>query len=123
MEYQTRAKGSDDVMWQRQLVMLFANEKGRYDAFIGALGEGEFAEYAAETLSLGDVEKKLQGWREKLFAASEDHAGSELLVDLFHVARHMGQGDGESPVFFRFEEGTCQECCVHGQSSSASNRT
>jgi ATP-dependent helicase IRC3 len=104
VEYQTRAKEGDDVTWQRQLVMVFANEKGRYDAFISALAEGEFAKYSTETLLLADVEESLQDWRKRLFAVSEDHAGSELLVDLFHIARHMGQGDGEAPAFFKFEE-------------------
>ncbi len=104
VEYQTRAGEGDDVVWQRQLVMVFANEKGRYDAFISALAEGELAAYAEESLALNDVRAKLLGWQEKFFATSEDHPGTELLVDLFHIARHMGQSDGEAPAFFKFEE-------------------
>jgi len=104
VEYQTRAGQGDDVVWQRQLVMVFANEKGRYDAFISALAEGDLAAYAEETLSLNDVRARLLGCQEKFFAASDDHPGAELLVDLFHIARHMGQTDGQAPVFFRFEE-------------------
>src|SRR5438045_9694087 len=90
VEYQTRAGQGDDIVWQRQLVMVFANEKGRYDAFISALAEGDLAVYAEETLSLNDVRARLLGWQEKLFTTSEEHRGAELLVDLFHIARHMG---------------------------------
>jgi ATP-dependent helicase IRC3 len=104
VEYQTRQGEGDDVVWQRHLVMVFDNEKGRYDAFISALREGELTAYAPETLPLDDMRTKLLAWQEQFFASSEEHPGAELLVDLFHIARHMGQSDGEAPIFFKFEE-------------------
>jgi ATP-dependent helicase IRC3 len=104
VEYQTRAGEGDDILWQRHLVMVFDNEKGRYDAFIDALREGELSAYASESLSLEEVRGKLLGWQEKFFPNTEDHPGSELFGDLFQIARHIGQNDGEAPLFFRFEE-------------------
>jgi ATP-dependent helicase IRC3 len=104
VEYQTRAKNSDDISWQRHLVMVFANEKGRYDAFIDALGEQDLAKFSSEDLALDDVREDLLASQAIFFGSSEDHPGAELLVDMFHIARHMGQGNGEPPVFFKFEE-------------------
>ena len=104
VEYQTCSGEGDDVIWQRHLVMVFDNEKGRYDAFIGALGEEDLGTYAAERLSLGDVDAKLSALQAKYFTSSEDHPGTELRVDLFRIARHMGQSAGERPAFFKFEE-------------------
>jgi len=48
------------------------------------------------------VRKRLDGLRERYFASSDDHPGTELLIDLFRIARHMGQSEGERPVFFKF---------------------
>jgi superfamily II DNA or RNA helicase len=104
VEYQTCSGEGDDSIWQRHLVMVFDNEKGRYDAFVDALGEEDLTAYAAENLSWDEARPKLQVLRERYFAESDDHPGAELLVDLFRIARHMGQSSGDRPIFFKFEE-------------------
>lgn len=104
VEYQTRDGDGDDIVWRRQLVIVFANEKDQYDEFIRVFGQQDLAAYAQEALALADVQENLSAWRERFFGASDDHPGPELLVDLFLIARHMGQSDGEAPKFFQFEE-------------------
>jgi superfamily II DNA or RNA helicase len=117
VEYQAYSGEGDDAIWQRHLVMVFDNEEGRYSAYIDALGEQDLAAYAAENLSLDDVCARLRKLQETYFADSDDHPGTELLVDLFRIARHMGQSNGERPIFFKFEErlahdidGIAREC-------------
>lgn len=90
--------------------MVFANEKGRYDAFIAELATSELSAYASETLGLEEVRSPLEQWKEKLFASSDDHPGTELILDLFHIARHMGQSDGGAPKFFLVAPPTSTSC-------------
>jgi superfamily II DNA or RNA helicase len=104
VEYQTVAGEGDDVIWQRHLVMVFDNEKGRYDAFIEALGQESLEAFGSERLSLDEVDTRLGKLQARFFPRSEEHPGTELQVDLFRVARHMGQSAGERPTFFKFEE-------------------
>lgn len=104
VEYQTATSNSDDLVWTRQLVMVFANEKGRYEAAIDSLRAGGFETFASESVSLGAVRSRLETLRDELFASNESHPGTDLLTDLFHIARHIGQSGGEAPTFFRFEE-------------------
>ncbi len=105
VEYQTNSGEGDDAIFQRHLVMVFDNEKGRYEAVLDALAEEEdLSAYAGENLSLPDVRSRLQELQERYFAQSEDHPGTELELELFRIARHMGQSEGERPIFFKFEE-------------------
>lgn len=104
VEYQNREGVGDDMVWQRHLVMVFENEKGRYDAFIEALSEADLSVFASESLPAQEARDRLKALQEKYFPTHDEHPGNELMADLLHIARHMGQNDGEEPTFFRFEE-------------------
>jgi ATP-dependent helicase IRC3 len=104
IEFETRETSGDDVVWARQLVMVFDSEKVRYDSFIEGLAKQDLTPYAAEALAVEPLRITLEAWRDEHFSQTQDHPGTDILLDLLQIARHMAQNDGEAPAFFEFEQ-------------------
>jgi ATP-dependent helicase IRC3 len=104
VEFVALVEGSDESETVRQLVMVFDNERESYEAFIHHLTRAKIDEFAAEDINFDDQQARLEDWCNRFFSQVEVHLGESLLINLFHIARHMAQNDGEPPVFFEFEK-------------------
>jgi superfamily II DNA or RNA helicase len=103
VEYQAQVKGSDDLEPVRELVMVFEDEQECYQDFVKHVARTEMQGLESEEVTLADVEDKVEGWRDEFFPDPQQHFGTNLLEDLFRIARHQAQ-NGVVPRFFKFEE-------------------
>ncbi|HIQ05022.1 MAG TPA: DEAD/DEAH box helicase, partial [Anaerolineae bacterium] len=103
VEYQAQVEGSDDLEPVRELVMVFQDEWKCYQEYVQHVAKVSTKAFEAEQITLADVEHKLIGWRDRFFPDREQHFGTNLLEDLFRIARHIAQ-NGVVPKFFEFEE-------------------
>ena len=104
VEFENRAATADDIGWSQQLIMVFESEKDGYDACMRELAASDWMQFAGEVLTLDECAPVLMRLRDRYFSTSTDHPGTDVLVDLFQIARHIGQHDGELPSFFDFAE-------------------
>jgi len=103
VEFMALIEGSDELETVRQLAMVFDHEKESYERFIKYLKRAKIATFADEDVSFKGQRELVESWQKRFFSV-EAHLGEDLLTNLFHIARHMAQNDGEPPVFFHFEE-------------------
>ena len=104
VEFVTLVEGSDDYETVRQLLMVFGHEKQGYERFMESLTGKGLRGFSDEDIVFDDQQGRLARWREQFFSDIEAHLGDDLLMSLFHIARHMAQNDGDAPAFFSFRE-------------------
>ena len=95
----------------RELVMVFEGEKDAYERFIESIAQAPNQEFAEIDLNF---DEKYQSIKELCIKAFyEQYITAEIvgewpnesvLINLFHIARHVAQNEGEKPPFFLFEE-------------------
>jgi superfamily II DNA or RNA helicase/formylglycine-generating enzyme required for sulfatase activity/5-methylcytosine-specific restriction endonuclease McrA len=103
VEYQSQVEGSDDLEPARELVMVFEAEHHSYQEYVEHVAQTQMEAFEPEGVTVADVEGTLEGWRDDFFSDSEDHFGTNLLDDMFRIARHTAQ-NGVVPKFFEFAE-------------------
>jgi hypothetical protein len=106
VEFETRPSNGDDVVWNRQLIMVFESEKERYEACMRELAASDWMRFSEETLTLADCTMPITKLRDRYFSSAAEHPGTDTVLDLFQIARHIGQHEGELPSFFEFAERT-----------------
>lgn len=96
--------GGDEIEACDQLVMVFDDERKGFDGLIGALLKDPPDAFAHEAVTLDEHKAQLDSLRAKYFSgvARSSASSTDLLFDIFHVARHIAQGHG-MPEFFPFE--------------------
>jgi ATP-dependent helicase IRC3 len=92
---------SDEIESRDQLVMVFDDEREGFDKLIGTLLKAPPEAFGDEAVSFEEHRETLDAWRDEHLAAAA-RSSSDLLFDIFSVARHLCQGHG-APVFFPFE--------------------
>lgn len=92
---------SDDIESSDQLVMVFDDERKGFDKLIAALLKCIPKAFETEDVSFEAQRAVLSEWRTK-YLHEAARSPSDLLLDIFQVARHIGQGHG-APEFFPFE--------------------
>ncbi len=103
VEFTAVVAGSDDLEIVRQMVMVFEDEIAGYDAWRAALTPTVYADFAATELDFTAERGQLAEWRQEFFGAAALNRGEDLLVNLFHMARHLAQNEG-TVTFFPFAE-------------------
>lgn len=100
----TKPEKKDEEELVRQLIMVFEDDKARYEAFMGKADKHYLELYADPDLALIDRREMLEKAARQMFPEKNERSVSEAVMNLFHIARHMGQNDGEQPKFFAFDE-------------------
>jgi hypothetical protein len=103
LEFQTVVYESEDNE-VRQLLLVFDNEKESYERFIQNLTRQNIKDFAEIDVSFEDKLDQLEEWKQEYFKSSEEYIGGNLLRNIFHIARHVAQNDGEQPRWFDFDE-------------------
>lgn len=103
VEFEARVAGSDDRETIRHLVMVFENEQETYRQFIGLLRELDLAAFEPPEANFSQQIEELTAWRQKFFANFDGRSESDLLNNIFHIARHVAQNQA-APDFFLFDE-------------------
>ena len=103
VEFQAAVQDSEDLEPVRQLVMVFEAERQCYTDFVTHIARARLSAFESENVTLEDVEEQIIDWRNKFFSEDNQHFGTNLLDDLFRIARHTAQ-NGAVPKFFAFEE-------------------
>jgi len=104
VEFQTLAEGTESLETVRQLIMVAEDERESYRRFIEHLAGESLEELAHEAVEAESHRERIEKWRDRFFAADSGSIGGDLVANLFHVARHMAQGDGDPPAFFPFAD-------------------
>lgn len=91
----------DEVDSRDQLVMVFEDEREGFEALVRDLLKKPPAVFGDESVTFDAHRVTLEGWRQKYLPVAARSA-SDLLFDIFSVARHVAQGHG-APMFFPFE--------------------
>ena len=103
VEYQVQVADSDDLEPVRELVMVFKGERSSYQKYVEHIARASINEFEPEGTTLAGLENTVIAWRDTFFSEREEHFGTNLLEDLFRIARHKAQ-NGVAPKFFDFEE-------------------
>ncbi|MGB5962096.1 MAG: DEAD/DEAH box helicase family protein [Coleofasciculaceae cyanobacterium] len=103
LKFQTVVSESEDneVL---QLLLVFDNEKESYEKFIQSLTQAKSKAFAEIDVSFEDKLPQLEEWKREYFKNSEEYIGANLLRNIFHIARHVAQNNGEQPRWFDFEQ-------------------
>lgn len=99
--YDARVEGMDDIEPHDELVMVFDHERAGFEALIAEMLSGLPPGLEDESVKLDANRDYLQSMAER-FLMTTGRSERELLPAVFHLARHIGQGQG-SPKFFPFE--------------------
>jgi len=103
IEFQTLVSESEDNQ-VHQLLLVFDNEKESYERFIQSLREAKIEDFAEIDVEFSNKLNQIQAWQQQFFPKLEEYLGSNLLRNIFHIARHMAQNDGTPPKWFDFEQ-------------------
>lgn len=104
VEYETLVEDSDNIEPVGQLVLVFEDEKPRFDRFIEKLEKADLQAFESDDVRMDGVRDQLNNWQQQFFADAGERVGGELAKDLLSVARHMGQNERQPPKFFPFED-------------------
>ncbi|MBA3354952.1 MAG: hypothetical protein H0U18_03235 [Pyrinomonadaceae bacterium] len=102
-EFDVEVAGSDDTEHVHPMVLVYADEKEHYDAFLERVTKADLARFADPALQYEEVKTQMEGWRNKFFTDERMHT-SGLGMNLFQLIRHLAQTGGQSPPFFPFEQ-------------------
>ena len=103
VEYQVSKAGSDDVDDKHEMILVFDAQEEAYKKLIQFLHGQKLDEFGGLEVSMGAVQKTLEDWRSASFSDENASIGSDLLWNLFRIARHIAQQESE-PTFFAFPE-------------------
>lgn len=103
-DYLARVEGGDDLEPVVQLVMVFEHEQGAYTQLLAALAGEDLGAFGDEELQLAEQRAALESWRAAHFAEVDVSLSEDLLLNLFHLARHLAFHEGAAPPFLVFAE-------------------
>ncbi|HSN98587.1 MAG TPA: HNH endonuclease [Candidatus Nanopelagicales bacterium] len=101
-EFDVEVAETDDVERARPMVLVYGDEKDHYDAFLGHATSVDRHRFGDTGLQFEAVEAQMETWRDQFFADERTRA-SGIVMNLFHLARHVAQAGGQPPPFFPFE--------------------
>lgn len=104
VEYDASVAGTDDTESVRQLVMVFEDERPRYDRFLASLTDAAVAPFGAVDVTLDAHRAALEAWQVEFFADGLAGPGGDVVGSLFQLVRHVAQSRGDLPRFFTFDE-------------------
>jgi superfamily II DNA or RNA helicase/5-methylcytosine-specific restriction endonuclease McrA len=104
-EYTARVGDTDDLEPVTQLVLVFEDDRGAFEGFLGAVRNEDLSAFEGEGALLDDGARALLGgWRRRFFCDDTDRVGGDHLDDdLFVLLRHLAQNDRRAPQFFSFD--------------------
>lgn len=100
-EYDADVNGSDDTEHVRPMVLVYADEKAAYEAYLSKTARADLSRFADTGLRYDSIESDIERDVTTFFGNART-AGSGM--NLFHLVRHMAQAGGQVPPFFPFEE-------------------
>jgi superfamily II DNA or RNA helicase len=103
VDYYAQIEGTEDVEPISQLVMVFEGEEPAFRGLIQSMGNEDLSEFEEDSVRLADVRERVREWHEQFFSDGSDRVGGEVIADLFSIARHIAQNEGQSPKFFPFD--------------------
>lgn len=96
------SEGEDDYNEVNRLILVFDDEKERYEKLMEKFVGSNLDEFQEEEIRYDDHENQINNWSEQFFA-NIDSIG-DIENNIFYIACHMAQNDKEKPKFFSFEE-------------------
>lgn len=109
VEYDALAEGSEDVEKQRRLILVFEGQEGKFRDAITQLATARSDALASESARLADHRDVIERTTQEFFAEMDNHPVVDMVSELFHIARHVAQADGQPPRFFPFEARTAHD--------------
>lgn len=103
VEYSAKQPDTEEIEPIRRLVMVFDHELDGYGNLIEELKSNINPVFYEESVQYNDVQSLVLDLQRRHFPSIDEHFGSNLLQDIFSVARHIAQ-TSVAPKFFNFEE-------------------
>ena len=101
--FETLITESDDQEVCSQMIMVFDTEYESYKKYIELIEKTDLRDFEYTDIVIDDHSEQLIVWQQQSFQSEEKHSSNEILMNLFHIARHIAQSR-TVPVFFPFEE-------------------
>ncbi len=108
VEYTAKESDTEEIEHVQRLVMVFEHESIGYEQLIKGLLSKVDSSFYDEGVQLQDVSLEISELQRDCFPGNNGHFGSNLLQDIFSIARHIAQ-TGTAPRFFNFEERTLHD--------------
>ena len=99
VEYTAKESDTEEIEHVQRLVMLFEHESIGYEQLIKGLLSKVDSSFYDEGVQLQDVSLEISELQRDCFPGNNGHFGSNLLQDIFSIARHIAQ-TGTAPRFF-----------------------
>lgn len=101
-----RESGSsgDEVEHIDRLMLVYDSDQAGFLALLEQLQREDLGELSDPAAAFDTYRKRVEDWVSMCFGDTMTHMGGDLLVDVFHMARHVAQASGELPAFFPFED-------------------
>lgn len=107
VQFETRTEGDENTEIVQRLIVVFDNEKNNYEQFIKFIKDAEESKLKAfiePDISFDNQHQLIENLQDGFFSSSEGLQSGALLINLFHLTRHMAQNDREPPDWFDFEQ-------------------
>jgi superfamily II DNA or RNA helicase len=98
--FDTCPENSDEIEPTNQLVLVFEDERKGFETLLKTLLKSVPKSFEDERVTMEDQRPTLDSWRER-YLGEATRIKTDLQLDLFALARHIGQGHGV-PEFFPF---------------------
>ncbi len=104
VEFDAVVEGTENTENFKQLVMVFEDQAEGYQRFLANLARVDLARLGSERSALAAAQDWVDESIGQFFDAPTDELTRVVPKDLFNLARHVAQNDGELPTFHPFED-------------------
>jgi superfamily II DNA or RNA helicase len=104
VQVQTQVDTSGDIERVDRLVLVYNSEDMGFQKLLALLVKQDLTAFIDPQAVFEVLHEQLDPWVTACFPDPSAHMGGNLLLDVFHIVRHMAQSMGELPQFFPFQE-------------------
>jgi len=104
VELETQVDTSGDIERLDRLVLVYEGEKAAFEKLTAHLAKADLKAFIDPMASFDALRGEVEAFAKKCGIEAAAHMGGDVLLDVFHVVRHMAQSLGEPPQYFPFAE-------------------
>lgn len=108
VEFETLTEDRETTEIVQRLIIVFENEKAKYEQFIEfieSVEEFELKAFIEPDVSFDNQHQQLiENLQDGFFSSIKEQISGDLQTNLFHITRHMAQNYRERPDWFNFEQ-------------------
>lgn len=103
VQFDAQVDGDGDIEHVERLILVYEPERDSFASLVKLLAKRDLQAFVEPLVSFDSVRAQIESWCSEFKLSAADHLGGDLLLDVFHIARHLAQS-GDEPPFFPFSE-------------------